>query len=110
MRKLVFIFLFILVTISFGVSPSLVTFNSGQVSPLMEQRADFAKYTASCRLMENFFPTIHGSAERRPGTRFIVETDTSQLARLIPFQISTDDSYIIEATANAFRFVKDDGS
>ena len=46
--------------------------------------------------MENMFATIHGSAERRPGTRFVVATDTNQLARLIPFEVSTDDSYILE--------------
>ncbi len=108
MKRLILIF--ILASVAFGVSPSLVNFNTGQTSPLMEARIDFAKYTSSCRVMENFFATIHGSAERRPGTRFIVATKTSQLARLIPFQVSTDDSYIIEATANAFRFVRDDGS
>ncbi len=108
MKRLILIFL--LASIAFGVSPSVVNFNTGQVSPLMEARTDFAKYTSSCRVMENFLPTIHGSAERRPGTRFIVATDTSQLARLIPFEVSTNDSYILELTANSMRFIRDDGS
>ena len=108
MKKLILIF--ILASVAFGVSPSLVNFNTGQVSPLMEQRTDFQKHNSSCRLMENFFPTIHGSAERRPGTRYVAETDTSQLARLVPFEVSTDDTYILEFTASSMRIFRDDGS
>ena len=44
MKKLILIF--ILASVAFGVSPSLVNFNTGAVSPLMEARTDFVKYTS----------------------------------------------------------------
>lgn len=55
------------------VTTTLVSFNTGQVSPLLEARTDFPKYRSSCRTVENMFVTVHGSAVRRSGTRFVAE-------------------------------------
>jgi hypothetical protein len=60
---------------SYGVSPSFINMNTGQVSPLMECRTDFAKYNSSCRTVENMFVKVHGSAERRPGTYYVATQD-----------------------------------
>ncbi len=107
MKKLLIILLCIP---ALGFSPSYVNFNTGQVTPLMEARVDFQKYTSSCRTMENMLVKIHGSAERRPGTYYVADTKTEAVARLIPFEISTDKSFVIEATNGFFRFYKDDGT
>ncbi len=52
-------------------SPSLLSFNNGQVSPLLEARTDYQKYSSSCRTVENMFATTQGPVQRRPGTKYI---------------------------------------
>lgn len=59
----------------FGVSPSIESFNSGQVSPHLELRTDYEKYASSNRLVENMLLTVQGPAQRRPGTQYIAETE-----------------------------------
>lgn len=91
------------------VSPALTSFNTGQVSPLMEGRADFQKYSSSCRKMENVLVTTQGPAVKRPGTRFIAATKANGEVRLIPFEYSTSDTYILETGNGYFRFYRDGG-
>lgn len=90
-------------------SPLLTSFNAGEWSPLLHGRPDLAKYTSACRRLENMIATAQGPALRRPGTRFVAETKASGRVRLIPFQFSTQQAYVIEAGALYFRFYKDAG-
>ncbi len=106
MKKL---FIILLCSMALGFSPSYVNFNTGQVTPMMEARTDFQKYSSSCRTVENMLVKIHGSAERRPGTYFVSATKSDVIARLIPFEISTDAAYVLELTNGFMRFYKDDG-
>jgi hypothetical protein len=60
--------------------------------------------------LENFIPLVEGGAKRMPGTYFALETkDSTKKSRLIPFQFSTVQSYVIEAGDQYFRFYKEDG-
>ena len=74
MKRLILILL--LCSVCFGVSPSITSFNKGQVTPLLESRADLPlpMYYSSNRIMENMFGYVEGPATRRPGTRFIETT------------------------------------
>jgi hypothetical protein len=55
--------------------------------------------------MENCLPESHGGVKRRAGTRFVAEVkDSSKNTRLIPFNISRDESYIIEVGHLYLRF------
>jgi len=105
--KRVILFL-ILIANAFGYYGPVTSFNSGQVSPLLEARADFAKYNSSCRTIENMLVTVQGPALKRPGTKFIAEAKTGTV-RLLPFEFSTDDAYIIEAGALYMRFYRNGG-
>lgn len=49
------------------------SFNSGELSPKIDCRTDTDKYASGCRVMENFIPEKYGTADRRPGSRFIVD-------------------------------------
>lgn len=49
----------------------VLSFSAGELSPQVDCRADLEKYHAGCRSLENMVPRIYGSAERRPGTRFV---------------------------------------
>lgn len=73
MRKLLLI---LLLPLCLGFSPTINSFNSGQISPLLEARTDFQKYKSSSRTMENMLATVQGPVQRRPGTKFISEVFT----------------------------------
>jgi len=86
------------------------SFTSGEVSPQIEGRVDLAKYPNSATTMNNVFVRVYGGAYRRPGTYFASITKlTSAPVRVIPFQFSTEQAYIIEAGHQYFRFYKDSG-
>lgn len=81
------------------------TFNSGELSPRLEDRADVPKVLAGLRRAENVIITQEGGASRRPGLRYIGETRYSgHVARLLSFQFSYEQAYIIEAADYTFRF------
>lgn len=90
-------------------APLLTSFNAGEWSPLLHGRPDLAKYASACRRLENMIATAQGPAIRRPGTHFVAETKSSGEVRLIPFQFSILQAYVIEAGALYFRFYKDEG-
>ena len=52
----------------------------------------------------------HGSASRRSGTQFVAEVkDSTKKTRLIPFEFSTVQTYILEFGDQYIRFYKDNG-
>jgi len=85
-------------------------FSSGEVSPQIEGRVDIAKYQNAAATLNNVFVRVYGGAYRRPGTYLASVTKLSVSAvRLIPFQFSTTQAYIVEAGDLYFRFYKDSG-
>jgi hypothetical protein len=76
----------------------------------MYGQIDLAGYPSACRLMRNFVCRVHGGAQKRPGTIFITEIkDSTQEARLIAFQYSTEQAYCLEVGDAYMRFLKDRG-
>ncbi len=92
------------------VSPQISNFTAGEWSPHMMGQADLAQWKNACRTMLNFFPRVTGGAQKRPGTVFVAEVkDSSKRVRLIPFQYSTLQAYVIEAGDYYMRFIRDNG-
>ena len=88
----------------------LISFNSGELSPLIDARSDIEKYKAGCRTLENFIPRVYGIAERRPGLQFILGgVDNAVKGRIIPFIYSNAIAYVIEMSNLSFRFFFDGG-
>ena len=87
----------------------LSTFNAGEWSPELYGRIDLDKYRNACRRIENFVLLAQGPATRRPGTQYIATTKDQGIVRLIPFEFSTEQAYIIEAGASYFRFYMNGG-
>ena len=86
------------------------SFTGGELSPKLEGRTDIVKYGQSVKTMENFIPLPYGGALKRPGTYFVKEVKTSSLkTRLIPFQFSVTQAYILEFGNEYIRFYKDNG-
>ena len=76
---------------------ALNSFVSGEFSAKLDGRQDFAKYQTSCKTLENFLVHPQGAATRRVGTQHIAEVkDSSKKTRLIPFEFSTTQTYILE--------------
>jgi len=87
------------------VSPLQSNFNTGEVSPLLYGRTDAERYKAALGTMLNYVATLQGAAIRRSGTKFVdtVKTSANQ-TRLIPFQFSLTQSYMLEFGAGYVRF------
>lgn len=110
MIKLITIILLFTFSVAVGVvvSPTIESFNGGQVSELMEARVTFPKYSSSCRTIENMFVTVQGPVERRPGTKYIAtQKSSSATGRLVAFERSSDDSFVLLFEDQVIRLFKD---
>ena len=94
---------------------SQVSFNGGELSPLMEMRLDQSKYSVGCKKLSNMLIHAHGPATRRSGTRFVHECGNRESAsRLVPFEFSVEQAYVLEFFVNSsgkgrMRVFKDGG-
>jgi len=89
---------------------ALTSFVSGEFGNKLTGRTDFDKYQSAAKTMENFLVHPQGAATRRVGTQFIAPVKTaSAKTRLIPFEFSTTQTYILEFGNNYIRFFKDKG-
>ena len=93
------------------VAVELTNFTGGELSPRLDGRTDLTKYSSGCSTLENLVVYPHGSAARRPGSTFIAEVaDSDNKTRLIPFEFSTTQTYMLEFSNLKIRVYKDDGS
>lgn len=88
-------------------APLLSSFNAGEWSPLVWGRSDLSRYRSACRRVENFLPLPQGAATRRPGTRFVAATRDDGPARLVPFEFSVEQAYVIEFGDRYLRLYRD---
>ena len=82
-------------------------FNGGEVDPKLHARTDVERYDNSCLRMENFVPIPFGGATRRPASKFIVETGTSEV-KLVPFVINNTDKYVLAFSNTTLKILKND--
>lgn len=92
-----------------GFSVPQLSFTGGEWAPSLHARTDLEKYPSAVKLMRNFYCHAHGGASNRPGLRFVGEVKDSptRTARLIPFQFSTVQSYMLEFGNLCMRVFKD---
>ena len=92
------------------VAVQLTNFTGGELSPRLDGRNDLNKYSSGCKTLENMIVYPHGSAARRSGTQFVAEVkDSAAKTRLIPFEFSTTQTYMLEFGNQYIRFYKDNG-
>lgn len=90
--------------------PAQNNFNAGELSTLVQGRSDLDKYTAGLSTCVNAIPLIQGPWTRRVGTKYVAEVkDSSAKTRLVRFEFSTTQAYIIEFGNLYMRFYKDNG-
>lgn len=85
-------------------------FSGGVISPALFGRMDLEKYALSLRTAENCLISKHGSVMNRAGTEFVGEVrDSSQQARIVGFQFSTTQAYVLEWGESVMRPIMDGG-
>ena len=90
--------------------PNQTNFVAGEVSPLMNPRVDVEKYFSALKKCENFFVFPQGTAFRRSGTGFIKPVkDPTAFTRIIPFEFSTVQAYVLEFGNQYMRVFRDEG-
>ncbi len=97
--------------------PLKPSFAGGELTPALYGRTDLQKYDVGAATLENALVLRYGGVSRRPGFRHITQTANNKKARLIPFQFSATQTYVLEFTEGKIRFythggqlVKEDGS
>lgn len=92
------------------VQPIKTNFTAGEISPRLMGRIDVNRYFNGARILENFIVMPHGGCIARPGTRFVCEVkDNTKAVKLIPFEFSEDESYVLEFGDSYIRFFSNDG-
>ncbi|MHC8321204.1 phage tail protein [Pseudomonas sp. GB2N2] len=90
-----------------AIQPS---FSSGELAPATYARVDLGRYYTGLRTCRNFMVMPEGGVRNRAGTKFIAETKNSNLrSRLIPFQFSTEQTYVMEFGHLSLRFFTSGG-
>jgi hypothetical protein len=87
-------------------------FSTGELDPLLRARVDLQQYGNALAKATNVLIQPQGGLRRRPGTKHILElpnTSTESAGngvRMVPFQFSVDDSYMLCFTHNRMYIIK----
>ena len=87
-------------------------FSTGELDPLLRSRVDLQAYGNALAKATNVLIQPQGGLRRRPGLKHILELPNTSTAsagngvRLVPFQFSVDDSYMLCFTHNRMYVVK----
>lgn len=80
----------------------------GEFAPSLYSRVDLAKYSTGARKLRNFLVHPHGGISNRPGFKYIAtEKTANKKVRLIPFEFSTTQTYVLEFGDYYCRFYTD---
>ena len=71
-------------------------FSKGVISDELVARIDVASYASGLKRADNVIVLKYGGVTKRPGTRLVAEVYADQGVRLIPFQFSLAQTYVLE--------------
>jgi len=93
------------------VSPLQSNFGGGEFSPLLYGRVDNERYNTALSTCLNYIPMIQGGLTRRPGTMWVAPVkDSTKFTRLISFEFSVTQAYVIELGDSYARFYRNNGA
>lgn len=84
------------------------SFNNGEISPLLYDRTDYQKFTSSVKSGKNMFVHPQGGMSNRAGTMMLGNAKDDYV-RLIPFEFSNTETYMIEFGNGYCRFYTTNG-
>jgi hypothetical protein len=88
-------------------------FSTGELDPLLRGRVDLQQYNNALAKATNVIVQPQGGVKRRPGCRHITELPNSgnesvgNGVRLVPFEFSVDDSYMLVFVHQRMYVIKD---
>jgi hypothetical protein len=86
------------------------SFSSGELAPATYARVDLNRYFTGLRSCRNLIVMPEGGVRNRSGMKYMGETKNSGLkSRLIPFQFSTEQTYVLELGVGYIRFYTNGG-
>ena len=92
------------------VWPIQTNFTAGQLSARLHGRVDVNKYNNGLKTQKNAYSLPHGGVIRRVGFRHVAGVKTNaKKVRLVRFEFSITQAYIIEFGDQYIRFYKDNG-
>jgi hypothetical protein len=91
------------------VSTILTNFRSGAFSPRLEGRIDLQKYNEAAQTLTNMLTFSQGGVTRRSGTYYAGSTKDGGKVRLINFEYSDEQAYVLEFGVNYIRIYRDGG-
>jgi len=87
-----------------------LSFTGGEWDEQLHSRTDLQTYSSAAKTIKNFIVHPHGGVSNRGGTRYIGEIyDSTHTARLIAFQFSVTQAYILEFGYSKLQVYKDGG-
>ena len=91
-------------------TPIQTNFTAGEFSPQLEGRVDLSRYLNAAISIENFLISPFGGLHRRPGSQYVAPAKyPNKYCRLIPFEFSTTQTYILEFGDLYIRFYRNEG-
>ena len=84
------------------------SFNNGEISPLLSDRVDYQKFVSSIKSGKNMFVHPQGGISNRSGTQMLGQAK-DEYVRLIPFEFSSSETYMIEFGNGYCRFYTTNG-
>ena len=88
-----------------GQQESILGFNGGEFSPLLNRKVDLVSFRNGCKQLNNLFPTPYGNSECRRGTLFRAKTKfADRPARGMGFEFSRTTNFILELGDLYMRF------
>lgn len=91
------------------VSTIVTNFRAGELSPRLEGRIDLEKYNEGVQQMQNMVAFPAGGVTRRAGTYYVASSKDGGKIRLINFEYSDEQAYVLEFGDSYVRFYKDGG-
>jgi len=88
--------------------PEKISFNAGELGPLVDARFDLDRYRFGCKVLENFNITPYGPIQFCPGTTWV--NDAYGKCYLYGFVYSETTSYLLEFGSGYVQFYYQDGS
>ena len=78
------------------VSTIVTNFRAGELSPRLEGRIDLDKYNEAAQTMQNMLVFPQGGTTRRPGSYYAGTSKDGGQVRLINFEYSDEQAYVLE--------------
>jgi hypothetical protein len=86
------------------VYPVQANFSRGEITPFLHSAVDLEYYKSGLERCSNFIVLKYGGLRKRPGFKFVARArDQGKKSRLIPFQFSTEQTYVMEFSDGFIR-------